>query len=47
MALLADAEEHNTAQLPIIAGIRLSDFYKTKRCNELSNVDNGDCSTQD
>lgn len=30
-SLLADAEEHNTKQLPTIAGIRLSEYYQLKR----------------
>jgi hypothetical protein len=36
-ALLADAEEHNTKQLPTIAGIRLSEYYQLKR-NGLLNM---------
>ena len=30
-ALIADAEEHNTKQLPTVAGIRLSEYYQLKR----------------
>lgn len=30
-ALVADAEEHNTKQIPTIAGIRLSEYYQLKR----------------
>lgn len=30
-SLLADADEHNTKQLPTVAGIRLSEYYQLKR----------------
>lgn len=31
LALLEDAEEHGTKQLPTLAGIRLGEYYEMKR----------------
>lgn len=36
--LIADAEEHNTKQLPTVAGIRLSEYYQLKRMGVLGVV---------
>lgn len=41
-ALIADAEEHNTKQLPTVAGIRLSEYYQLKRLGLISAVGSSD-----
>lgn len=37
-ALIADADEHNTKQLPTVAGIRLSEYYQLKMQGQIGAV---------